>query len=216
MTSLVGQTLTPENFYPGIRVRFRDTDEFGDEVYQLHDINQDKAYEGFWYAGDPEAHKKPNGFYLDRFVIVEDPEPEIRIELGTPSKFAAKVAEIHSGRSYTVLEEGAKFEPLVPALPGCCSFQAYWTTGVREELVGYLSDSNPGSTPESRLTCHTCGCYLDDANRARRDDGKYRDDAFGNPWCKTCTDEHDNVDWCEVADRITKAVADTGDPEVEA
>ena len=54
------------------------------------------------------------------------------------------------------------------------------------------------STPvEPIVICHVCDCELNERNRARRDDGSgsYRNDAFGNPWCMNCTDQHDSIDW---------------------
>ena len=54
------------------------------------------------------------------------------------------------------------------------------------------------STLNVLLVCEICRKPLTEDNRARREDGTFRDDALGRPWCQSCTDKHDNIDWDEV------------------
>jgi len=45
------------------------------------------------------------------------------------------------------------------------------------------------------LVCRICQVPLTDTNRARCEDGTWRNDCHGCPWCVSCTDKHDKIDW---------------------
>ena len=49
--------------------------------------------------------------------------------------------------------------------------------------------------------CRMCEIVLTDKNTALREDGRIRLDCEGKPWCISCTEAFDKVDWDEVAEK---------------
>jgi hypothetical protein len=49
--------------------------------------------------------------------------------------------------------------------------------------------------------CAICRVKLTETNKAKREDGTVMLDAVGRPWCVTCTEEHDSIDWDERAEQ---------------
>lgn len=44
-------------------------------------------------------------------------------------------------------------------------------------------------------TCAICRVKITEANKAKWEDGTIMLDAMGRPWCVTCAEEHNNIDW---------------------
>lgn len=60
---------------------------------------------------------------------------------------------------------------------------------IRDELM------NRNESRKFNAVCWMCKTPLDEDNRAKREDESFRNDMQGHPWCQSCTDKHDSVDF---------------------